>query len=486
MNLFRKTLTYFETEKWKKILSFIVLGTFIVFLFCAISSYANWFHGSTKYFVFNSTSGIIIRAFISLLMCFSGFLVYLTYRKSISLKWLFLFIVLILISIFMSIVTPKTYYTLFTQNILYPFLSSAEVKITAFSIILDLFSFIVDVLFGFMFMFIFPRCFTKKMYLTILTLFLLIMLYSYLYSFVKEKDYYLKFLKGDWSYQNDTIGSIFGDKQQWGEFLAIVIPTVFICCYLVSKIKFRPIFKYCFYAFLLLVSLLTMVCTLVSFCKTAIICLLLFLFCFFAVFIIMNFINKKRIILSVVLLVVLFSIIGFSIYLANSKNIPENSILGFAKKLLDSLILRGGQSADSRASLVITVFQNFPSINMFLGMPKGMMDSIIRGILPELPNGMHTGFAILLARTGIFGFCSYLILLLFVILGVSKIFKYNKFLCISIIGGLVCSLILNLSEFEILILSSSMTVFISNVICVMLPMSFYTNKEELILNETNI
>lgn len=474
MTLFRNVLNYFETDKWKKILSYVVLGCFIIYLFCSISAFAQWFPGSTKYFVYYSTSGIVIRAFISILMVASGFLVWVTYRKKISLMWLFVFGLLILLNLLTVFVTPRQIYTLATQNILYPFLTSIEVNFGTYPLIINFFSYAVDILFGFMFMFVFPKCFNKKMFLIILSLFLCIILYSCLYSFVKEKNYYIKFLSGDWTYENFTIGSIFGDKQQWGGFLAITIPSVFVCWYMISKLAISKKIKVTFYVATSMLIVLTLFCSAVCFCKTAIICNALFLFIFFCNFIVTNFIKKKQIVLSIILLLILAVVILFFVLVAVVPELGSNPAFALIKKMLDALVDRGEQSVDDRASIFIAVFQNFPATNMFLGIPKGLLDDLIRGTLPELKNLLHTGYAIFAARSGVFGFSCYLILNVILIIYSIKVFKKSPFLSLTILGANLVTIILNLSELEILLMSSSMTVFISNIICVILPMSAKT------------
>lgn len=474
--LLTRVLSYFETDKWKKILAFIVLGAFVIYYFCAMSPYAAWFPGSKKIFLYTTSSGVAIRAAISIMLVLVGFLTWITYRKTISLKWAFVFGILIFLNIFMVLLTPKTFYVTYQQTTLYSFYSSIYYEIYPYKIILDFLSFAVDVLFGFMFMFIFPKCFTKKMYLTILSLFIFTMFYSFIYSFIKERQYYAYFLSGNWSYANDTIGSIFSDKQSWGVFLSITIPAAFISMYMVSKLKLKKIIKILCYVFLSLVCVLTLVCSLVCFCKTSIVTTFLFLFVFFIGFIVLNIVHKKKIILSVALLAVLVGFVGFLIYVSKSNNIDEKSILGLVKKLLDALITRGQESADIRTDLMVTTFQNFPAINMFLGIPKGLQDYVIKAAVPEMPNFTHTGFAVFLGRTGVFGFTCYAILIGLIIYYSFKIFKRSHFLALSVLGSLLAALILNLSEFEILIMSSSMIVFMSNLICVMLPMSIEAEK----------
>lgn len=478
MILLNKILNYFETDNWKKILRWIVLGCFVIFLFGAISAFAQWFPGSTKYFVYYSTSGLIIRAFISVLMVGSGLLVWITYRKQISLKWLFVFVLLIILNLVTVLVTPKQIYTLATQNILYPFLTSIEVNFGVYNIIVNFFSFAVDVIFGFLFMFVFPKCFNKKMYIVILSLFLAIMFYSCLYSFVKERNYYLKLLSGDWTYENDTIGSIFGDKQQWGGFLAITVPTVFICWYMLKKSTNSKLIKIPYYIISSVLIFLTIFCTVVCFCKTAIICIALFLLIFFFNFVITNFVKKRQIVLSIVLSAALILVVAFFVAVETIPQLSSNSVIALIKKMIDTLFVRGGQSVDDRNSVLIAVFQNFPATNLFLGVPKGMLDDLIRGTIPELKNLLHTGYAIFAARSGVFGFCCYILLNIIIIVYSVKLFKKSPFLSLTVLGANLVTIILNLSELEILIMSSSMTVFISNIICIIIPMTLYKNKED--------
>ena len=474
---FNRLFAFFETDKWKKVLVWVTLFAFIIYFFIAISAYADWFPKSTRFFVYSSTSGKVLRAFISVLIIGVGLLTIFTYRSKIKYHWMIVFGLLLIFNLISVIITPTTVYCLYKQTVLYPFLSSIEVSVSTFDIILGFFSFLVDIVFGYMLIFVYPLAFRKRTFIVLLSLFLLVMFYSFFYSFIKEREYYKYFFSGNWTYQVESIGSIFNNKQQWGIFLSAVLPSSCLLAYIVYLTKLKKPFKIGFYIFGFVCSVLSLLCSTVSFCKTAIICNILFIIILFIFFLIYLFFSRKNKKLSIILFVLFAIVLIIILLFFIVPSLKETKIGKLLENLLSSLISRGEVGAESRLELVVRTLENFPSINFFIGVPKGMFDYYAKGLLPELPNGLHTGLAIFFGRTGIFGIVVYFLINVLIISNIVKIFRSNKLIGGVLFGSFVVSFVLNLSELEILVLSSSMNVFVLNIVVVLFS-SYYVRKDE--------
>lgn len=479
-------ISFTETDKWKKILTWTTLFCFVIYFFIAISAYATWFPKSTHFFVYSSTSGKILRAFISILVIGVGLLTMITFRKDIKHRWLILFGLLIFFNLLSAVITPTDIYTLYTQNILYNFLSSISMHVSAMDVAIGFLSFAVDIIFGYMLLFVYPRIFDKKIFLTLFFLFLGIMLYSFLYSFVKQKDYYKNFLSGNWSYQADTIGSIFGNKQQWGIFLSVVPPVASLSIFLVRKLDIKRFLKILFIIAFAACMVFAFFCSIVSFCKTAILSSIFFFLVLFICLIINLFFLRKKKILPILLFVLLSLIIGTILCFNFVPSLKATKVGEMLDKILKTLISSGTDSADNRLFLVITTLQNYPSINFFIGIPKGIFEYYGRALTPELANGLHTGIAIYFCRTGIFGLTIYVFLLVILIIDIVKIFRGDKVLGGILFGSFVVSVILNLSELEILIMSSSMNVLMLNLVLVLFTRYYVLQMEEKKNEEINL
>lgn len=468
----RTFFEYAESDKFRKILKWIVVGTLLVYLFTSISAYAEWFPGSTHYFVFSSKSGLLIRIVTSLMFGFACFLVYVSFRKSINYKWLFVFGALLFVILLCMFYTPTYYSVLYRTTKLYDFMAQYETSVSIETVIKMYFSFAVDVLFAFCFVFVLPHIFDKRtLFLYVLLPFMLIIFYSLIYSLFKEKEYYIRFVKGDWEYNAVTIGSIFGNKQQWGIFLAPSLPVSFLCAFFICKSNSKKVLKIISCILLSIFFILTSFCALASFCKTAIISNFLFI-CFIILGIIFwLFINKRKLVLPIILSsLVIVGIIGLVVFM-KIDSLHESGIGKTVFNIINTLFTEGSTTASSRLEIMLVTLQNFPATNIFFGFSKGVLDCFVRTVVPYMNNGLHTGLAIYFGRTGIIGSVIYIVLLGIIIWSMIKIMKKNCIYGFAILGTFVTSFILNLSELEILIVSSSATVYILNLILVTLPIS---------------
>lgn len=463
-------LSYTKTEKWKHILSIIVTCTFLFYFFCSIMVYAIWIPGAT-FFAYGRASGQFIRIFISFLIACVGILVYITYRKKINNFWIFLFSLLILFNLLSIFITPSHFYILYRGTTLYPFLTSSEIQISTYDIVIGFLSFAVDIMFGFLIFYVFPHSFKKTTFILLITFFLLFMMYSFIYSFIKERSYYKYFFSGNWKYNADGIGSIFGNKQQWGIFLSITTLCSLLLCFLVRKSNYKLIIKISLYVFSLISCPLAILCSVVSFCKTAIICSIVSLGLVAIFLVLALFKNKKTRLLGILFFILFGILIALIILFCVIPSLQTTKLGSLLKNIFDTLLSRGEIGVNSRLEIVVGVLQNFPSVNLFIGIPKGMVTYYVMGLLPELPNGLHSGIVIYFSRVGMFGMILYFILNIILVINILKILKKNIELGGILLSCYLVSIILDLSELEILIMSSSGSVLMLNLICVILTNS---------------
>lgn len=462
----------FETEKSKKIIKWIVVAALFIYLITSISAYAQWFPGSTKYFAYNTTSGLIIRVVTSTLFLFACLLVFISYKKDINYKWLIVFLVLLFVILLCMLYTPTYYEVLYRTVKLYDFMAQYQTSVSLKTVVEMYFSFAIDILFGYCFVFVLPHAFNKRTTLLFIFIpFLLAMLYSIGWSFIHEKEYYIKFLKGDWQYNAVTIGSIFGNKQQWGIFLAPTVSVAIVSCCFICKSNLKKTFKYIFSILFILISLLALFCTIAAFCKTAILTNIIFIAVSYIGIIFWLFINKKKKVLGFISigLLVLF-ITGYLIFM----NVDSLHASGFGAtlyKIITTFFQQSETGAESRIEIMMGTLQNFPATNIFFGFSKGVLDCFVRTTVPYMNNGLHTGLAIYFGRTGIVGFAIYLILLGFILLSLFKLIKKNILYGSVLFAIFISSFVLNLGELEILVISSSITVLMLNLVVVSLPVA---------------
>ena len=467
-----RKVNYFVCDtKKEKIWNRGLFISLMVYFILTISSYAEWFPGSTRYFSFNTTLGIVIRGLASILVLIFCLLCYIAYRKYINHKWIGIFLFMIITSFVMIFLTQTEYETLYRTVKLYYFMAVYKTGVSFQSNFIMFVSFAFDIVFGYCFLFIVPKAIKNYWYYIILiSLFLLIMFYSCCYSFVKEKDYYLYFLHGDWSYQAVSIGSIFGNKQQWGVFLAPAFVCAFFNIYLILKVKLYKWIKSIVCIGLLFCAFCYFFCGLVAFCKTAIVADGVFVGVVIVGLIVFLFYKRKMVYGFLTATVIIAGVV----YLILIMVIPSLHQTGFSKKIFDilnTLIIRGQTGGESRFELLRAIMQNFPSVNLMFGIPKGTLDAYTRSLIPEMVNGLHSGIVIYFGRTGIIGSVIYIVLFISLMINYFSLFKKKPFCVFLFLAAFGSSLILNLAELEILIMSSSATVFMYNIICVVLPMS---------------
>lgn len=465
----KSLLAKLETESFKKKLKVLLTVAFLLYFFITMSSFAQWFPGSRKIFNFNTTSGLIFRIIASAIFIGSILIGFLAYRKEIRIRWFIVIGILMLLIIIFAFFTP-TSYNVFYRTDLYSFMTELRMSVSIKTQVTMLLSFFIDLLFGLAFVFIIPVIYKDtKCYLLIMLVFLAVMLYSCFYSFIVERDYYKYFLSGKWEYQTESIGSIFGDKQQWGVFLAVAYACSFLSIYFLSKMNLKKVIKILSYSLILLTALLSFVCSVVCFCKTAIICNIVFTYIFLGGIIFNSFRCKKGRAISISIAAVLAMIIAVCIMFWKIPSLSSTSIGQIITKVFDTLEKSGESGANSRFEIMFSFLEKYPATNLMFGVPKGVLEDFEYSLTPTLINSLHTGIAIFFGRSGIIGLVLYAIFFGIALKNIIEILLEKPVYGAMFLGGIVASFIINLSEGEVLIMSSSFIVYVENLIFVSLP-----------------
>lgn len=464
----KNIIALLKTDKSKKKLATLSFISLLIYFLITLSSYAAWFPGSTLIFVYSSVSGFLLRAFSSIFVIVVMICCSISWSNEINFKWLIPFFLLILISFIMIFVSQTTYSQLYRTS-LYEFMAKIDVSVSFFTNIKMFASFAIDVLFGFVFVFVLPISMKQThYYFHFFLIFILIMLYSCIFSFIKERDYYLNFFKGEWHYSADTIGSIFGNKQQWGIFLAPAFAISFILIFLTQKAKINRLVKLIFISLFVVCVILFTFCSIVAACKTSIVSIGIFFIAFLLIGIVFSFKNK-RIYIFLPMLLVMFAIIGVFSAFMTVDSLHSSGISLKIYNYIISLFKSGETTGGIRLSLIKATLQNFPATNLFFGIPKGTFDAFTRTLIPELVVNVHTGIVIYFGRSGIFGMIIYLLLLFITIANIIRVYKNSPLLSALLLSTIISSFILNLSELEIIIMSASCPVLMYNLCCVSFP-----------------
>ena len=401
----------------------------------------------------------------------------LSYRKEIDFKWFPILFVLTLFIIIFTFFAPLSYSTLYRTTALYNFMARIVITVSVKTQIIMTISFIIDLLFGISFLFVFPKIYQgKKLYLIIMSLFIFVIFYSCIYSFYFERNWYKYFFSGNWKYNPDSIGSIFGDKQQWGVFLATCFPICFLMIYFLSKTDLKKQLKILFICFISTTALMSFICSLVSFCKTAIICNLIFILIFTIALFINGLIKKKNQKLSFVILGLFLIVLFVFILFRTIPSLKSSKIGLIIDTIIKTLQSSGETGSISRLAIFLSFLERVPATNLMFGFPKGSLEAFELSANPEFINTLHTGIAIFFGRTGLVGITIYFILYFRVVKAIFSIGKKDFIRAGILFGFLAVSFVLDLSELEILIMSSSALVFVKNLVLVSMPLSEYCER----------
>ena len=459
-----------KSEKGKRIITFIGPFVLLVYLLIGISAYINWFPGSAKFFYASSTSGIIFRIFSTILIVAYSLMVLFINDQKIKIKWVIVFgllLVMCLVSIFVG--EHHFYFTYKTS--LYGFLTSKEITVgyrTLLSMYLSSFS---DFACAYCFIFALPFCLKDKKSVLILTISVVIFMIAQCgYSLLFERAKYVAMLtKGSdaFSGYNVVIGAMFGDKQEFGAFLAVGFACSVFSLYLID-------FKKAFFIVLKIICILSLplffAISLLSGCKTATLSeIFICIFCLIGFLIKWFRINKKKFYISSAIsaFVLLIFILFVSIPAFHSSGLTEKMYNLFINRFISKIF----GSIDSRNFLSLAFFENTTPSVLFLGLSKGAVQTYMQGIILDGQSSIHTGFTYFFASYGLFGFVIYALLLFKVLKNIFKVARINSPVGFMLLGLFFATLIFNISECEILLISSSAAIFVFNILVVSYPKS---------------
>lgn len=464
-------LAFIQKEKCAKILSKICFFSFLLYIFETLSSFAEWIPGSTKYFVYSSTSGLILRMIVSFILVGTSLLVFISNKVKKNFNYIFAVFLMIIFEFLALAYTPFSYSVFFKTGQVYPFMAYRFISVSFKEAIVFSLSQSVDLIFGLLFLLVLPQVITKKRLFITLNIIILVVFYSSAYSFLKDRIYFINFFKGNWKYQNYSIGSIFGNKQQWGIFLISAFCASAFCIYLVSKSKLNKKIKFLLYCFYILTILCDVICGTVAFCKTAIISYLIFIIAFFIYLIIKLFVQKKTRIFAILIGIIVILAVSSVFVIYKVEKLHQSGLGKVIFNIFKTLENTSEGSISIRFTLVFAFLKKFPAANLMFGFPKGFVDPYVRVVVPEAIVGLHTGIATYFGKTGIFG----LVIFTLILVKLFKIYfecgKNDKNLLFLYLTFFAISIVMNLSESEMLIFSSSMNGLILNLLLVTAPIS---------------
>ncbi len=447
------------------------LAPFVLFLylFVGMLAYVNIWPGSASFFYSSSVSGVLLRMATTFLLCGYSVFIYIIKRKKnrLSIFWLCLLSFVLICNLLVMLFSNHDYCYFYTSQ-LYGRLHEIA-YVTGYKTLITMYlSSVSDFALAFCFMFLLPSAFKDKKQLLILTIPMIVfMTFECGYSLLTEYVEYKGIFSGQteiYGGYNISIGATFGDKQEFGCFL-----TVAFCCAIVSFVcadclgkrllirSARVLFFIC--------ALLFFVICFFTLCKTAIIANCLGLACVIISLLLFAFKKNRPLFFLVSGLLLLFA--AFITAILTIRPLHETGFFAKVYQLINTLFLsRVNNGILSRFYLVDRFFSRLTPIEFIFGFSKGGVSGYMRQVTVEGQANLHTGFVYFQACYGIVGTIVYFLLLFIVIRNLYQLVKKDKYLGLAVLGCFVSSLIFNLSECEVLIVSGSAAIFMFNVICV--------------------
>ena len=274
---------------------------------------------------------------------------------------------------------------------------------------------------------------------------------------------------------------MFGDKQEFGAFLAVGFACSIFSLYLLDFKKVSTsIFKV-----ISIVSLpIFFAISLLSGCKTASLAeIFICLFCLIGLMVRWFKTSKKKFFISLSFVVLFFVV--FILFVA----VPSFHSSGMLQKaynlVVNRLILKIFGGIDSRNFLSLAFFENVNASLLFFGLSKGAVQTYMQGIILDGQSSIHTGFTYFFSSYGLFGFIVYLFLIFIVVKNIFKVTVVNISIGFMLLGLFFATLIFNISECEILIVSSSTAIFVFNILVVSYPKAIleFDKKYEMVRKE---
>ena len=461
-------------QKFLKVAGPIVL---ILYFLIGLMAYTSVWPGSIQLFRSNSVAGLGFRAFTTFLLLVYSILCFWVnrYKSGFPWRWLVFFSLVLIANGFVSFLSERTEHY-FYKNI-YGILFEATSTVGYRQILMMYLSTISDFALAFCFLFLMPRSVRKNTLVPLVVLILLFMAFECGYCAVFERDKILTVLtrsSDPYSGYDISIGATFGDKQEFGAFLAIGV-----CCALAlpwllrleRKWLKRTVSIAC--AFL---CVLFIVFSFLSLCKTAMLASLLSIL-FFGLFCLVGITKRNK--KTGVICWSIAGIIGLAVVLFLS--IPAFHSSGVLKTIYDYVdryfFSRINGGIFSRFYLIEEYFSGMTFWNFLFGLGKALQGNYMSAVSGDSP-GLHTGFVYFQACYGLFGSILYACAFLLVLRRIVLAAKQNIYLAGVMVGVLICSLVFNLAECTILIFSGSIGAYIFNLICVVLPGGVLSDEKE--------
>lgn len=467
----QKLINFIKNINLSKLFPYVLIFYFVICLLPYI--FAPY---PTLYWFFVSSSiNLPLRLISSAIFVAFSFLVIIQKRPSFNRFYLIgasLLLVILTLSVFIS---PRNY-TDIIPNSVYAYKTFVNYHVGLIDLLGGYASCIIDLIFSYLFLFILPLVSNKKNIKPLLIFVFFFVLFECFYSIIFEKQKYIDTFFGNnnaYAGYDIDISGTFISKNQFGAFLIMGFISGFILERWFIK---KRIIKVLDIISLVFISLITIA----SLCKTAMVSLIFFGLSYF-ILLLVHLIKKKKIktLLALLTSFVFVVVAILCISLTGLKNIGFFKILSnFITKLLYKSF---GIAFEERFITWAASLSIFKGYHIVLGYPKATLTYALK-VGTSGNNGVaHNGFIQQLLYYGIFG----LIFLIFIYYTLIKRFKYTT---LSIrdrgvyFSALLSVLAFMLTETEILIMSSSLLVFLFNIIFTTIPI---TNVKEK-LNEVKI
>lgn len=436
------------------------------------------------YLIFVSTSivAIIMRAALCGLICIYSIMVLIKYELKVKCKWLCLFLFLLFMTLISILLSPLQYEYMYVDN-LYKVVHAVQLNPGVPRTIVMFFSSIADFAFAFCILFVLPYVINdKKKLLYLLIPIVLICLLECGYSAIKEKENYIYLFNhpdDPFGGYNNDIGATFGNKEDWGSFLTVSFTaSIFSFYFIKGDTPFKKLLK----VFFIGCCGIFTVFAVLSLCKTAMLAMLLFYICL-AIGIAVHSIKKSKI--SAIVTISTLSVILAAIILFFVTNGFGVRFLGKIKDFLINFIInRSASAVESRQALWLNYMENVRGFNLFFGMGKANVFSYTKSLTPDRQSGIHNGFAYFFACYGLFGILTLAVLFYIVIRNFIKLWRSEKYLIFILFGALLASVSFILAESEVLIISTSIPIYVFNILLCVLPSGLcLVNNKEVCNNE---
>lgn len=467
-------------QKLRRIVDKAAPIVLLIYLLIGILAYVNIFPGSARFFYSSSTSGVIFRMISTALICVYSLGYAILHRNQLRFpwKWLILFAGVLFLNLF-AVLFAKHDYSYVYKASLYGYLHSVHVTASSRSLTIMYLSSISDFALGFCFLFLLPNAFKRKpQLLWLIVPMVVFMLFECGYSVLKEYHEYIGIFSGEaeaYGGYNISIGATFGDKQEFGSFLTVGFCCAVLGAYIASTIRLKPWRLIARIVFLASATVFFAI-TFFTLCKTAILANGLALIVVFVALVVWLF--KKHRGLGIALISIMGMAVVFVAVILTVDQLHSSGPFEKFYKLVNTLFFsRVNNGIFSRFYLVEAYFRKMSSLSFLVGFSKGGVSAYMKLATVESNNGLHTGFVYFQACYGLAGSLLYAPLLFIVVKNHFRILKKEMVLGAILIGCFICTVVFNLAECEVLIISGSAAIFMFNVINVVFATGYLKNEK---------